>query len=353
MARKPTGQVIERTGRDGRMYRSLRFRAYGERRFLALGAVSADEAARELRGVLADVERGTWRPGVAAPAPAADPGATTFHESRRWSGGRSANGNSRRKPRRTTGGGLRSTCCPYYGERRLDSIGIADVDRYRAAKLAERRPLSPRSINMTLTLLSAILEVAEERELIARNPARGRRRRVKAGKPQRSFIDTAAQITALLDAAGQLDADARADRQHVARRAMLATMCLGGLRVGELRELRWRDVDLAAGRLRIGRAKTDAGVRDVGLRPALRDELAALKASRAKAAPGALVFASSTGAPFGESNVRRRVLAPAIALANEALEEVGAPPLPDKLSPHALRRTFASLLVASGPTRPW
>jgi hypothetical protein len=73
MARKPTGQVIERAGKDGRTYRSLRFRAYGERRFVGLGAVSADEASRDLRGVLADVERGTWQPGETAPAPAAPP----------------------------------------------------------------------------------------------------------------------------------------------------------------------------------------------------------------------------------------------------------------------------------------
>ena len=36
MPRKATGQVIERDGKRGRTY-ALRFRAYGERRFLTLG----------------------------------------------------------------------------------------------------------------------------------------------------------------------------------------------------------------------------------------------------------------------------------------------------------------------------
>lgn len=43
-----------------------------------------------------------------------------------------------------------------------------------------------------------------------------------------------------------------------------------------------------------------------------------------------------------------RVLAPAVELANEALEHRGAEPLPEGLTPHSLRRTFASLLVGCG-----
>jgi len=59
MARKATGAVVEHTCKDGRTYRSLRFTAYGKRRYVSLGSVSAGDAERELRHVLADVERGT------------------------------------------------------------------------------------------------------------------------------------------------------------------------------------------------------------------------------------------------------------------------------------------------------
>jgi integrase len=52
--------------------------------------------------------------------------------------------------------------------------------------------------------------------------------------------------------------------------------------------------------------------------------------------------------PHGPSNVRRRALAPAVELANERLQQAGEVPLPSPLTPHKLRHTFASLLVALG-----
>jgi integrase len=48
------------------------------------------------------------------------------------------------------------------------------------------------------------------------------------------------------------------------------------------------------------------------------------------------------------SNVRNRILAKAVERANERLEKADATPRPDKLTPHKLRHTFASLLVALG-----
>jgi hypothetical protein len=53
------------------------------------------------------------------------------------------------------------------------------------------------------------LEVAVEYDLIPTNPAAGRRRRLKADRPQHAYLDSAGQISALLDAAGALDAEAR------------------------------------------------------------------------------------------------------------------------------------------------
>ena len=100
---------------------------------------------------------------------------------------------------------LESHLLPYFKDHPLDAITFDLVERYIAGKLAEDKPLSPRSINMTVTLLAAILEGAVERELIARNPARGRGRRVRERAPRRSYLETAAQIKALLDAAGELD----------------------------------------------------------------------------------------------------------------------------------------------------
>jgi integrase len=56
-------------------------------------------------------------------------------------------------------------------------------------------------------------------------------------------------------------------------------------------------------------------------------------------------FSQASGQP---SNVRNRVLAPAVERANAKLRAHGAEPLPEGLTPHSLRRTFASLLCALG-----
>lgn len=234
---------------------------------------------------------------------------------------------------------------PFFGEIHLDRITFDTVERYIAIKLAEDRPLSPRSINMTVTLLAAILERAVERELIARNPAKGKGRRVRERAPRRSYLETAGQITALLDAAGELDREAASNRRHVARRAMLMTLTFSGLRISELLALRWRDVDLESGWLTIGESKTDAGRRRVKLRPALRHELSTVRDENGMK-PEGLVFPTATGRMMSAENFRKRVLAAAVNRANENLAEAKRTPLPDGLTPHSLRRTFAPALRA-------
>ena len=66
---------------------------------------------------------------------------------------------------------------PFFAGHRLSKITLEQVDRYRREKVREGG-LSPISINKTITRLGQILEVAVERELIPRNPAKvgGKRR---------------------------------------------------------------------------------------------------------------------------------------------------------------------------------
>jgi integrase len=70
--------------------------------------------------------------------------------------------------------------------------------------------------------------------------------------------------------------------------------------------------------------------------------------AREDPAPDDLVFGTRTGNADARHNVRRRVLLRAVERANENLATVSAEPLPTGLSPHALRRSFASWLVAEG-----
>lgn len=348
MARPITGSIVEHHGRDGRTYRSLRFTAYGKRRHVKLGAVTAEAAALTLSHVIADVQRGTWQPPEAiVPPPEAEP-VPTFHEfAERW-----WERHEKRYARKTQEDytwRLSVHLLPYFADMRLDAITYDDVESYIAAKLAEDEPLSPRSINMTVTLLGAILERAVERGMIDRNPARGKDRKVEECSGGRSYLKAAAEIAALLDAAGELDREAHPACRHIQRRAMIATLAFAGLRISELCDLRWRSVDLAGGRLQVEDSKTEAGVRSVKIRGALRDELLRVRDSQS---PDAFVFPTLKGGRQSPNNFRARVLRVAIARADERLEASGLPPLPERLTPHALRRTFCSLLYALGESPP-
>ncbi len=348
MARKATGAVVEHVGRDGRTYRALRFTAYGKRRYVTLGPVDLDTAERKLRITLDQVQEGTWRPPAAVEPPVEPEPMPTFDEFAaqwwvlnrdRWSA-RTVEDYTWRLKRR---GGLLDC----FGSVPLDRITVDTVERYIAEKLAEQDRLSGRSINMTLTLLATILESALERDLIHRNPAKGRQRRAPERTPERTYVDGADAISALLAAAQQLDESARVRGrdEHVHRRAIVVLLVFAGLRIGELCGLRWRHVDLAAGWLRVEQSKTDAGVRRIKVRGVVRDALVDIKPRDAD--PDAYVFATRTGGQMNPSNIRNRILTRAVELANEQLRTSNAPPLPH-LTPHGCRRTFASVLYALG-----
>lgn len=350
MARQATGQVIIRKRSRGSVY-ALRFRVGGERQYITLGTEAEGwdhkRAESELEAELAKVKAGVWRSPSPepAPAPAADP---TFHEfaSEWWAAKRrevSANTQIDYEWQ------LTHHLLPFFAKHRLSQITVAEVDRYRKSKVAEAR-LSAASINKTLVRLGQILDLADEYGLITRNPLRvnPRNRKLKATRPPAVWLDRADQIEALLQAAGQLDRQARPDRRHVPRQAMLATLVFGGLRLGELLALRWRHIDLAAGRLYVADAKTEAGVRHVELLPALREILTTYKVGCAATGPDALVFATSNGRRFSRDNLRDRVFARAVEVANAHRIEADLPPLPQGLTPHKLRHTCCSLLFVCG-----
>jgi integrase len=151
---------------------------------------------------------------------------------------------------------------------------------------------------------------------------------------------------ALLDAATTLDASKLARTEG--RRALIATLVFGGLRIGEACALRWRDVDLASGRLLVADSKTEAGVREVKLLPVLRDQLDNYKLGVDVPGPDDRVFTTATGQPRERTNARQRVIIPVVEKADELLAERKQPPLPIGVTAHKLRHTFASILVMIG-----
>jgi integrase len=130
---------------------------------------------------------------------------------------------------------------------------------------------------MVLDCLAQVLDDTVEYGLLDTNAARGKRRRMRLPQSRRTFLEPD-QVVDLLDAAGhwerELLADERfADRVIRGRRALLATLCLAGPRIHELTAATRARLDVHGGRLRIGEAKTEAGLRDVELTAFLLDEL--------------------------------------------------------------------------------
>jgi integrase len=336
MARPATGQVIEPTGRAPSW--ALRFRAYGERRYVTLGKSedgwTRERAEAELRHVLADVERGIWQPSEPLPAPQAPAETPTFHVfASEWLEGRK--GEIRPRTVADYTWALSYHLLPFFKDHLLTAITVAEVDRYKAQQVRTGK-LGAAQINKTLKILAMIMDLAIEYELVDRaNPARGRRRRVKVSKPQRTWVEPE-QLLALVEAADT----------YV--RPIVATLAGAGLRIGEAIALDWRDVNLATGTLTVGEAKTEAGTyREVDLPAGLIEALSEWKAYRRRSGPGDPVLVTRGGRRQTVTNVDHRLKA-AIKAANKRLDELGIEAISARVSPHSLRRTYASLRAAAG-----
>jgi integrase len=271
----------------------------------------------ELQNDLADVRRGIWHPP--APRPhleiESDP---TFHRfvSEWFTAHR---GEWAPNAALDYEWQLRSHFLPFFALHRLSQITIAEVDRYRQDKVDERS-LSAESINKTITRLGQILEVAVEYELVARNPVRvnPRRRKLKAARARPVHLDGVDQVVALLDAARDLDGDAKS--RASGRYALIAALVFAGTRDDEVSHALVRDVDLARSRFEVGRSKTAAGLRTIDLLPVLHDILAEHKASRAGGLDD-LLFSTARGGRRDTDNIYERVLKPVLERADELLAD--------------------------------
>jgi integrase len=263
--------------------------------------------------------------------------------------------------------GLRLHLLPFFANWRMSQFDIEAIDDYRRYKVEQAdqrrkaitngkpviddrgrvlRPLSASSINKTIDVLRSYLAVAVDYKLLAANPAEGRRRRLKVKGNRPVHLDTVAHIIAVLDVAARLDAS---PRWHcVDRRAIVATLVLAGPRAHEVANLLWRDIDLANRRIYVGRSKTDAGLREIPMQPLLHAELTAHRARCQHTGPDDLVFSTSTGGKRHKDNLGNRILKPLLARADERLLKPGEVPLPKGVTPHKLRHTFASVVVACG-----
>lgn len=372
--RPATGRVDTHAWRDGATVSySLQVPYQGRRIRVPLGTNhqgwTPERADRERELVMAQIARGTWQPPTRQPqAPTLDElGETVRVTASRWWERRERE--LRPNTRADYRWRLDYVLAPQAGlaTRPTGEVTVRHVDDFRSWLQAQG--LAARSVNMILDVLAQILDDAVDYRLLDVNPARGRRRRLKVERSPRTFLE-ADMVIDLLDVAGEWEATLP-EHQRYGRRALLACLCLAGLRVEELVAARRRDLDVHAGRLRVVDSKTAAGVRDVELTAVLLGELRAHLATVPARlcldpTPDTPVFPSQRGGRLNAANIRNRLLhgtkgrpatkarkaerpiVGAVQRANALRGAQGRMLLPGRVTPHTLRRTFASLALAAG-----
>ena len=209
---------------------------------------------------------------------------------------------------------------PHLGRVRVCDLSVNHVARMISTL---RKDYKPSTINGALAVLSGMMRTAVRRGYAAANPVTQLDRHERPqGQPERMNILDTDEIRLVLAGCSQT------------YYALLATAVFTGLRMGELRNLKWEDVDWDAGVLGVRDSKTKAGVREVVLMPALQQILATHSLDHS----GELVFATKTGKTIHPSSLRRDALTP-------ALEKAG---VTKRIRFHDLRHTYASILISQG-----
>jgi integrase len=229
----------------------------------------------------------------------------------------------------------------------LDDLGgqrLSDVRRGDLQGLVDRllgKGLSASKVRNVVVALRVVYRRAIEHDEVAFNPTTGLR--LPNGHKPRNRAATATEAATLLAAIPESD------------RVLWATAFYAGLRRGELRGLRWEDVDLAAGVIHVRRGwddvvgevepKSRKWTRTVPITALLRDYLVELKTRTGRDGRD-LVFGQTAARPFTPNNVRRHA-----AKAWNAENAKRAKRRLDPLVPiglHECRHTFVSLMHDAG-----
>jgi integrase len=232
---------------------------------------------------------------------------------------------------------------PAFGQRLLPKLYPPDIQHFIAERLS--LGLSPRTVRISLFVLSRALAQAVKWNLIARNPVDA----VDLPRADRPEVKTfsEAEARALLAA---IKGDA------VEPAYLLALLC--GLRRGELLALRWEDLDFDAGTLAVHRALERIGKRLEFVEPKSRNGrrvlplpqpvLKALKAHRSRQSAmrlalgrdyedHGLILPNAIGRPLEPRAFNRQF--------KTALARAG---LPSTLRLHDCRHFTATFMIADG-----
>lgn len=316
--RRPGGYRARYVGVDGRRY---------DAPHLFLTRIDAEGWLSEVHR---EVLQGTWRP------PQRDTGQGSELEflsgfARRCIAERDLTPRTREEYEKL----LENLILPTLGDVQLRFLEPDRIRRWYSTVLTDDKPTQRKH---AYSLLRSILREAEEEGLIERNPCRirnaGRVRRTRDIEPA-----SPVELNRLLDLPA---------RQGLP--VLLAGWC--GLRAGEVRGLRRRDLDLSEGvvhvrqaitrtkgEVHIGPPKTTAGIRDVGIPPHLLPHLAKYVAKLPVAGRDGFLFPGQDGvSPMSEKALRYAY--------DQARKVTGR----EDLTFHDLRHSAASLAGMTGAT---
>jgi integrase len=238
---------------------------------------------------------------------------------------------------------------PFFGATpvsRIDSHGIERFAAHLQTKTGQGRrggkPLSPKTIENYVGTLAVLLNFAVKRKWIAASPmaAADLPRFKDADRPidELTFLERA-EVARLVD--GAVAGDYRA-----LDRALYTLATYTGLRQGELRGLRWAQVDFGRSLVHVlegvtrGRESSPKGKRrrSVPLAPTAAQALLTLRAESLWTEPQHRVFACpSTGNPMARAGLMDRY--------RKALK---AAKLAESFSFHDLRHTFGTTMARAG-----
>jgi integrase len=146
-----------------------------------------------------------------------------------------------------------------FGPRPLAAIRPRDIAAY-IAEMSEN--YAPATVGVDVSILHALFVSAQREELVETNPAT-RAERPKVQRKRWRILEPAEV--------------ARVERAFTDEQARVVflTLILLGLRRSELQRLKWGNVDLLEGVLRVVASKSEAGERSIAIPSRLRDELTA------------------------------------------------------------------------------
>jgi integrase len=314
--------------RDGRKIR---------RTFTGRGALAAAKGWR--RDAASDVGRGKMRAPTSTTI--ADEAAAWMERAER--GEVRGRGGRAYKPSvlRTYRADLTRYVVPALGSIRVSQLRRREVQELLVDELV-RRGLSGSRIRGVLNALRAVLRRPLQADELQVDPTN--RLDLPANSKPRDRAASPAEAAALLAALPDDD------------RAVWATAFYAGLRRGELRALRWSDLDETLTEIRVSRGwdevegeiapKSEKGVRRVPIAGVLRRILLEHKA-RTGRRDGDLVFGRTASAPFTPTNVRERALGAWAATVVGAFFRGEALSI-EPIGLHECRHTFVSLMASQG-----